>query len=147
MKVTLSRVNNAVHFEARTESGATLQIDGAPAVGGEGLGARPMETVLTALGGCSGIDVVSILAKQRQQVSALVITVDGEREPDVTPSIFRAIHLHFAVTGAAEPDKVARAVALSMEKYCSVARILERSATITFSHAVVPDTAAARPAS
>lgn len=147
MKVTLTRRNSAVHFEARTESGAVLNIDGAPSVGGQGLGARPMETVLSALGGCSGIDVLGILAKQRQPVTGLVITVEGEREPDATPSLFRSIHVHFAVTGAAEPDKVARAVSLSMEKYCSVARILERSATITFSHAVEPDVAVTQPAS
>ena len=138
MKVTLTRRNAAVHFEARTDSGASVAIDGAPSVGGEGLGARPMELVLTSLGACSGIDVLSILAKQRQPVADMVITVDGEREPDATPSLFRTIHVHFALTGAAESDKVTRAVALSMEKYCSVARILERSATITFSHSVEP---------
>lgn len=143
MKVTLTRRNAAVHFEARTESGATLAIDGAPSVGGAGLGARPMEVVLSALGGCSGIDVLTILAKQRQPVAGLVITVEGAREPDQTPSVFRSIHVHFELTGGAEPEKVARAVELSMEKYCSVARILEHSATITFSHAVRPDAAVA----
>jgi len=138
MKVTLTRQNDAVHFEARTESGATLDIDGAPSVGGQGLGARPMEVVLCALGGCSGIDVLSILAKQRQPVDGLVITIDGVRDPDATPSLFRTIHVHFSLTGGAEEDKVSRAVALSMEKYCSVARLLERTATISFSHTVTP---------
>jgi putative redox protein len=138
MKVTLTRQNDAVHFQARTESGAVLDIDGAPAVGGQGLGARPMEVVLSALGGCSGIDVLSILAKQRQPVDGLVITIDGVRDPDATPSLFKTIHVHFGLTGGAEEDKVARAVALSMEKYCSVARILERTATISFSHSVSP---------
>ncbi len=136
MKVTLTRMNDAVHFEARTESGGILNIDGGPTVGGQGLGARPMEVVLTALGGCSGIDVLAILAKQRQPVAGLVITVEGERDPDQTPSPFKTIHVHFGLTGAAEADKVGRAVALSMEKYCSVARILERTATISFSHSV-----------
>ncbi|MEP6472208.1 MAG: OsmC family peroxiredoxin, partial [Gemmatimonadota bacterium] len=60
MKVTLTRMNDAVHFEARTESGGIVNIDGGPTVGGQGLGARPMEVVLTALGGCSGIDVMAI---------------------------------------------------------------------------------------
>ncbi|HKV75500.1 MAG TPA: OsmC family protein [Gemmatimonadales bacterium] len=143
MKVTLTRANDAVHFEARTESGALLHIDGAPSVGGQGLGARPMETVLTALGGCSAIDVVSILTKQRESIAEMVVTVDGERDPDATPSLFRSIHVHFSVSGPSDADKVARAVSLSMEKYCSVARILEGTATITFSHELVATRASA----
>jgi putative redox protein len=138
MRITLARRNAAVHFVATTETGATLSIDGAPAIGGEGLGARPMEVVLAGLGGCSGIDVANILRKQRETVTDLVITVEGEREPNVEPSLFRAIHVHFQLRGPADDAKVARAVALSMDKYCSVARILERSATITYSYAVEP---------
>ena len=143
MKVTLTRANDAVHFEARTESGATLHIDGAPSVGGQGLGARPMETVLTALGGCSAIDVVSILTKQREPITGMVVTVDGERDPQASPSLFQFIHVHFAVSGPSNPDKVARAVSLSMEKYCSVARILEHTATITFGYDLVANPASA----
>ncbi|HMV31856.1 MAG: OsmC family protein [Gemmatimonadales bacterium] len=138
MRVILERRNQAVHFTATTESGATVAIDGAPAIGGQGLGARPMELVLTALGACSGIDVVTILAKQRQEVHAVRVTVEGEREPGREPSLFATVHVRFEVTGGCDPDKLAHAVGLSMEKYCSVARILERSATITWSHAVLP---------
>lgn len=138
MRVELRRRNDAVHFVATTESGQTVAIDGAPAIGGAGLGARPMELVLAALGGCSGIDVVTILNKQRQPIADLAVTVDAERETGVEPALFRTIHVHFAVTANGDCDeaKVARAVALSMDKYCSVARLLERTATITHSHAV-----------
>ena len=138
MRIELRRENAGVHFIATTESGRTVAIDGAPAVGGENLGARPMELLLSGLGGCSAIDVVGILARQRQRVDALAVTVDGDRQTGVEPALFRAIHVHFAVTGDCDPAKVARAVSLSMDKYCSVARILERTATLTFSHAVLP---------
>lgn len=138
MRVVLERRNQAVHFVATTESGATVAIDGAPAIGGQGLGARPMELVLTALGACSGIDVATILGKQRQEVEAIRVTVDGEREPGKEPSLFRSIVVRFEVTGRCDPDKLAQAVNLSMEKYCSVARILEPTAALSWSHAVLP---------
>lgn len=138
MRIVLERRNRAVHFVATTESGATVAIDGAPAIGGQGLGARPMELVLTALGACSGIDVATILGKQRQEVDALRVTVDGEREPGKEPSLFRSIAVRFEVTGPCDPGKLAQAVNLSMEKYCSVARILEPTAALSWSHAVLP---------
>jgi putative redox protein len=134
MRVTLERENDAVHFVARTEAGGVVPIDGSPTVGGHGLGARPMELLLAGLGGCSGIDVISILKKQREPVTGMTITVEAEREPDKEPSLFRKIHVHFAVRGPHEEANVARAVELSMAKYCSVARILERGATISWTH-------------
>ncbi len=136
MRVTLDRQNDAVHFIARTEGGAVVAIDGAPAVGGQGLGARPMELLLAGLGGCSGIDVLSILKKQREPVTGVTITVDAEREPDREPSLFQTVHVHFAVRGPHDEAHLARAVDLSMSKYCSVARILEPTAAITWSHAL-----------
>jgi putative redox protein len=135
MRVVLRRRNAAVHFVAETGSGGRVPIDGSPAIGGEGLGARPMELLLSALGGCAGIDVVGILAKQRQSVDDLVVTVEGERAPG-EPSLFTRIHVHFEVTGPADERAVARAVELSMDKYCSVARTLEPTAEIGYSHAL-----------
>lgn len=142
VRVVLRRANDAVHFVAETASGRRVAIDGSRAIGGQGLGARPMEVLLAALGGCSAIDVVTILAKKRQVVEDVTVAVEGERASG-TPSIFTRIHLHFTVRGPADPEAVARAVALSMDKYCSVARVLEQSAAITYSHAVE---AAAAPA-
>ncbi len=134
MRVTLERRNDAVHFVATTDSGGIVPIDGAPSIGGAGLGARPMELLMAGLGGCSGIDVVAILTKQRELVTAMTVTVEGERDPDSTPSLFARLHVHFVVEGPASAANVARAVELSMGKYCSVARILEKSTTITWSH-------------
>ncbi|HEU4587592.1 MAG TPA: OsmC family protein [Gemmatimonadales bacterium] len=137
LRAVVTRQNSAVHFVAETGSGARVAIDGAPAIGGAGLGARPMELLLAALGGCSGIDVVGILGKQRQAVDDLVITVEGERAPG-EPAVFTAIHVHFAVRGPTDERAVARAVQLSMDKYCSVARVLEPTATITYHWALEP---------
>jgi putative redox protein len=136
MRVTLERQNDAVHFVAKTEAGGVVSIDGSPAAGGQGLGARPMELLLAGLGGCSGIDVLGILRKQREPVTGMTITVEGEREPGQAPSLFTRIHVHFAVRGPVDDAKVARAVELSMATYCSVARTLEKSASITWSHAL-----------
>ena len=143
MRAVVRRQNGAVHFVAETDSGGRVPIDGSAAVGGQGLGARPMEVLLSALGGCAGIDVVGILGKQRQAVDELVVTVEGERSPG-EPSLFTRIHVHYAVSGPTDDGAVERAVALSMDKYCSVARILEHTATISYTHAVVPLTPAER---
>ncbi|HEX2450474.1 MAG TPA: OsmC family protein [Gemmatimonadales bacterium] len=137
LRVVVRRVNAAVHFLAETGSGARVSIDGAPAIGGQGLGARPMELLLAGLGGCSGIDVVGILTKQRQPVEDVTVAVEGARAPG-EPSVFERIHVHITVQGPTDANAVARAVALSMDRYCSVARVLERSASITYSHDLVP---------
>lgn len=140
MRVVVRRRNDAVHFVAETGSGGHVPIDGAPAVGGEGLGARPMELLLSALGGCAAIDVVGILVKQRQTVDDLSVTVEGERS-EGEPALFTRIHVHFEVSGPAHERAVARAVELSMDKYCSVARTLEHTAEIDYSYALGPATA------
>ncbi len=137
MSVVVQRRNDAVHFVAETANGGRVPIDGAPAIGGQGLGARPMELLLAALGGCSGIDVVSILGKQRQTIHDLTVTVDGERTAG-EPAVFASIRVHFSLRGPTDERAVARAVALSMDKYCSVARVLEPTATISYDHTLEP---------
>lgn len=113
--------------------GHTIKIDIPVEQGGNGNGFRPMQTMLAALCGCSSVDVVSILKKQRQPLEDLVIKVDGERQHGVEPSLWEKIHLLFQLKGDVEPGKAVRAVQLSMEKYCSVAETLRRAgATITW---------------
>ena len=143
LRAVVRRRNGAVHFVAETDSGGVVPIDGAPTIGGQGLGARPMELLLSALGGCAGIDVVGILAKQRQSLDDVTVTVEGERARG-EPSLFTRIHVHFTASGPVDEAALRRAVELSMEKYCSVARVLEHTASITYSHAIAPAVAATR---
>ncbi|QDX28718.1 OsmC family protein [Dickeya poaceiphila] len=97
----------------------------------------PMEMVLMAAGGCSAIDVVSILQKGRHDVADCEVRLTSERREDA-PRLFTAINLHFIVTGKGLNDKVVeRAVSLSAEKYCSVALMLEKAVKVTHSHEVI----------
>ena len=124
-------------FSAETGSGHTLVMDGPPDHGGRNLGARPMEMVLVGLGGCSAFDVVEILEKSRQQVTACEIKVDAKRADDI-PAVFTKIHMSFTLAGQELNEKhVKRAVELSIDKYCSVAKMLRPNVEITFDYEVV----------
>ncbi|MBM3445344.1 MAG: OsmC family protein [Bacteroidota bacterium] len=102
--------------------------------GGSGSGFRPMQSMLAALCGCSSVDVISILKKQRQELSSLKIEVDGHREEGKEPSLWKQIHLVFKMEGNLDLSKAKRAVDLSLEKYCSVAETLRKAgATIEYS--------------
>ena len=123
-------------FEAQTGSGHTISMDGPPDHGGQNLAARPMEMVLVGLGGCSAFDVVEILEKSRQKVKNCEINIDAERVDDI-PSVFRKIHMRFIISGEDLNEKhVKRAVELSIEKYCSVVKMLRPNVEITYEHEV-----------
>ena len=89
MQVELNRVNENCHFKAVGSAGVEVNIDGAPSIGGQNAGARPMELLLMGLGGCTAMDVVSILKKQKQKIDELKITVNAERLENEIPSIFQ----------------------------------------------------------
>lgn len=126
-----------VHFTATADSGHTVALDGPPDAGGENRGPRPMEMVLMGLGGCSSFDVVNILTKARQKIVNCVTEIEAERAHDV-PQVFTRIHLHFVVSGQGlDARKVARAVSLSADKYCSASIMLQRGGVeISHSHEV-----------
>ncbi len=132
MKVTLQRLNDAVHFEGKNEDGNTIQIDGNPNFGGEGKGVRPMQLLLMSLAGCSSMDVVSLLTKMRQPLDDIQVEVNGERDTSEVPPVFKKIHLKFFLKGNLDEEKVAKAISKSVDKYCSVARMLEGKAEITW---------------
>ena len=124
-------------FVAETGSGHLLNMDGAPDGGGRNLAPRPMETVLAGTGGCSAYDVVLILQRGRQDVTGCRVKLSAERAA-TEPKIFTSIHLHFTVSGRAlRPEAVARAIAMSHEKYCSATAMLAKTAQITTSHEIV----------
>lgn len=138
MKIELNRINDAVNLEAVNEEGAKVVMDGSPAIGGQNLGMRPMQLLLTSLGGCSSMDVLSILKKMQQEVEDYHVTLDGQREEGVEPSLFRKIHVHYTLKGKnLDEGKVQRAIDLSMTKYCSVAKTLESTAEITYDFEIV----------
>jgi putative redox protein len=102
-------------------------------------GVRPSEMLLVALGACSAVDVVEILKKKRRPVSMLEISVDGERDPE-PPWPYRSIQVHYRLSGQGLQDKAVRdAIALSIEKYCSVAATIRAIARITTSFEIVPE--------
>jgi uncharacterized OsmC-like protein len=133
MKISLKRQNDAVHLLAQNEDGLTVNIDGSPNIGGEDKGVRPMQLLLMGLAGCSSMDVISILNKQKQEIIDYDVIVEADRDTDSTPSLFSHIRIEFIFTGNVDQKKAERAVKLSMDKYCSVTKIMEKTATITHS--------------
>lgn len=127
----------AMTLVGESASGHAIIMDADEKVGGKGIGPRPMEIVLLGLGGCTAIDVLSILQKSRQPVEDCYIEISSERAEE-HPKIFTTIHLHYVVigTGIAE-DRVARAVQLTREKYCSVSKMLEATVNITHDYVII----------
>lgn len=133
MRIELKQLDSAFHFEAKDENGHCVQMDAGENIGGNNKGVRPMQLLLMGLGGCSAIDILMILKKQRQIVDSFDISIDGERETGKEPSLWKAAFLHFKFTGKIDPEKAERAVSLSINKYCSVSKTLEiAGATISY---------------
>lgn len=124
-------------MEAVNESGVTLHMDGTDEIGGINAGFRPMQMLLAAAGGCSAIDVAGILKKQRQHPDEFAVEVTGDRVTVDTYSEFKSIHIHFILTGNLDENKVARAIDLSLTRYCSVSKMLEKTAEVTSSYEIV----------
>ena len=122
--VELIRVNNDYGFEGRDASGHTVKMDSSSESGGHDFGIRPMQMLLMGLGSCSGIDIISILKKQKQTVDGFRISIDGEREKGKEATRWKDVHIIFELQGNIDPEKANRACALSIEKYCSVASTL-----------------------
>ena len=137
MKIELKRLDDAFHFEAISETGNTAQMDAGENIGGHNKGVRPMQMLLMGLGGCSAIDVVLILKKQKQVIDDFTISIEGEREKGKEPALWENIQVHFKFKGQIDKEKADRAVQLSMEKYCSVSKTLEAAgAKITYTVSV-----------
>ena len=133
MKVTLNRVNQNYLFEVTNENGHKVLLDNKSKKEGKVEGISPMELILAALAGCSGIDIVAILNKQKINPTDIKMDIKGDRIPDVIPSLFQKIKVNVRLEGDIPPEKAKRAVCLSFEKYCSVAKTLEYSTTIKYS--------------
>jgi len=124
-------------FVGESDSGHSVVMDGAAESGGRNLGVRPMEMLILGMGGCTSFDVISILRKSRQQVHDCVVELEADRAEEV-PMVFTKIHAHFVVSGRdLDEKKVAKAVELSADKYCSASIMLGKMATITHDFEVV----------
>ncbi len=129
ISVNLVRKQGDFGFEGTDANGHTVRMDSSDESGGENYGIRPMQMLLMGLGGCSAIDIVMILKKQRQEVEDFSIHIEGEREQGKEPSLWKHVKIVFTLTGKIDEEKAARACELSMNKYCSVAETLKLSGT------------------
>lgn len=139
-RIEIKRVDDSFALEATDTNGHSLRMDAAETIGGHNSGVRPMQTLLMGLGGCGGVDIISILKKQRQEISSFTMVIDGEREQGKEPSLWKHIHINFQFTGDVDPDKAKKACALSIDKYCSVAATLRAAGcTIEWTVEVIAD--------
>lgn len=130
MKITLDRINDDFLFECTNSAGNSILLDNTSQPGAKGV--SPMESVLMAVAGCSGIDMVTILKKQRQNVTKFSAEVEGERIPVDDAKPFKSILVKFIVDGDVDPAKAQKAAQLSFEKYCSVSKTLEPNVTVNY---------------
>lgn len=136
MTLEMTRLGES-YLEAKAGgSGGVAHLDGPPDLGGKNQGMRPMELFLASLAGCSAMDVIHIMKKQRQDLKDLRIRVTGVRA-DAVPAVYEEIELVFEATGAVDPAKLESAVQLSMDKYCSVRSMLKDDIKIRYSSRVV----------
>ena len=133
MRVILNRVNQDYLFEVTNDNGHKVLLDNISKKEGKVEGVSPMELLLMALAGCSSIDIIEILNKQKINPTDVKMDVEGDRIPGLVPSLFNKIKVNVRLEGEISPDKAKRAVSLSFNKYCSVAKTLEYSTPIKYS--------------
>jgi putative redox protein len=132
VKIKINRLNEDFHMEATNDEGARLEMDGSNDIGGQNLGMKPMQLLLAAVGGCSTIDVLVILKKQKQKVRSFSVEVEADKEKVGDYSLYKNVCLHFIIEGELDPAKAKKAIELSLDKYCSVAKTLEPTTTVTY---------------
>ncbi len=127
--IELSRIQAEYGFEATDAKGYKVRMDTNTEMGGQNFGASPMQLLLMGLGGCSAIDVINILKKQKQTVTDYRMVITGEREPNKEPSLWKKVLVEFHIYGSVDIEKAEHAVELSINKYCSVAATLKAGGT------------------
>ncbi len=135
MKITVEQLNGT-HMQAENEEEGLIRMDGSTSIGGLEGGFSPMQLLLASAGGCSAIDIIGILKKQKQDLKDLKVKIEGDRQKKDTYSEFTTIHMHYIFTGDLDKQKVERAIKLSLDKYCSVSKTLEKTSEITHSYEI-----------
>lgn len=139
-----ARWSSGMRFDGTNPDGLHVVMDAHPEHGGTAGGPSPMETLLLALAGCTGMDVIPILRKMRAPVDRFTIEVTAERA-GTHPRVLTAIHLRYIAAGTGlRLEQVEKAVALSQDKYCSVSAMLRKAAPVTY-ETTVTDTSVAQP--
>jgi len=137
MATTVVKLVEGMKFLAQGKSTHPVMMDSVPAFGGSDSAARPMEVLLASLGGCTGMDVVSILRKMKTEPKSLKIEIEDERATE-HPKILTKLHLRYYVTGEVSEANLKKAIDLSLTKYCPVANGLAGIAEITSSYVIEP---------
>ncbi len=123
---------NNMRFIGKSKSGHSVVMDTSQKVGGEETAPTPMEYIILGLGGCTGMDVISILKKMKQDITVFSIDIDYENADDY-PKVYTKIHIIYHITGHnLVEDKVKRAIVLSQDKYCSVSAMLKETAELSW---------------
>ena len=130
MNVSLERINEDYLFEVSNSEGKSVLLDNKSKTHGEVQGISPMELLLMGIAGCSSIDIIAILNKQKINPSSLKMDVKGHRHENQVPALFYQIDINIYLEGRFSPEKAKRAAKLSFEKYCSVSKTLESTAKI-----------------
>ena len=130
MNVSLERINKDYLFQVSNSDGKSVLLDNKSKSFGEIQGISPMELLLMGIAGCSSIDIIAILDKQKINPTSLKMDVKGHRHENQVPALFYQIDINIYLEGSFSPEKAKRAAKLSFEKYCSVSKTLESTAKI-----------------
>ena len=128
--ITLKRTDSDYQFQTLDETGQVMTMDIPVDQGGHGNGVRPMQALLSALGGCSGVDGVMILNKQKETIEHYEMVISGARAEGKEPSLWETVHIVFKLKGSMSKEKAEKACALSIDKYCSVAATLRAAGAV-----------------
>lgn len=139
MKIYLRRINQAIHFEANNERGHKVYIDGSKRFGGEDSAPSPTEYLLMSQAGCTAIDVVELLKKMHQPLRHIELESEAQQAQDRVPKVFTHIHIHYKLYGAIKPEKADKAISLSIEKYCTVSKMIDHMVNITYGFEIIDD--------
>ncbi|MFP4005717.1 MAG: OsmC family protein [Candidatus Hadarchaeia archaeon] len=137
MRVLVRNIEG-LNFEGKADSNHWVSMDGPSDLGGFEAASKPMELILIALGGCTGMDVVSLMEKMRVEYEDLDIEISASREEE-HPKVFSEIEILYKVWGDVDEEKVKRAIDKSQNKYCSVSAMLRNTAEVSYSYEINPD--------
>lgn len=135
MAQTIVEYAGGMAFVGRGSSGHDVRMDAGENVGGADAAARPVETMLSSLGGCTGMDVISVLRKMKTEPKSLQIEIQDERASKY-PTVFTKIHLIYKVEGEVPEENLTKAIELSLAKYCPIANTLGGVSEITYEYSV-----------